>query len=234
MNESHPAAVPAAPGRAPLALTCVRAASRAGFTLIELLVVIGLLAILTVVLLPQIINSRPLVYIFSDKANLKWHYQTLDIYRQRCKRFPEEGGHKFVLAPWVEGIVTDKTPENRDRYFTPGLNDQRQAELREEEPSSIWKSFADLSSLDTAYAGRAKEFLSGELDSDNEAWIANDNEFSPAFRSGSINVLVGDGNVRELDLLELRKFGYPEEPEEGYKYEVGRASQHPLLKKLEY
>ena len=234
MNETLPAAAPAAPGRAPLALTCVRAGSRAGFTLIELLVVIGILSILMVVLLPQIIGARETAYIFADKANLNWHYATMDIYRQRYKRFPKEGGHKFVLAPWVEGIVTDKTPENRDRYFTPGLNDQRQAELREEEPSSIWKSFADLSSLDTAYAGRAKEFLSGKLDSGNEAWMADDNEFSPAFSGGSINVLVGDGNVRELNLLELRKFGYPEEPEEGYKYEVGRASQHPLLKKLDY
>jgi prepilin-type N-terminal cleavage/methylation domain-containing protein len=233
MNDTRPAAIPAASGRAPLARTCARA-TRAGFTLIELLVVIGILSILMVVLLPQIIGARETAYIFADKANLKWHYQTLDIYRQRYKRFPKEGGHKFVLASWVEGIVTDKTPENRDRYFTPGLQDQRQNELRDEDPKSIWKSFADLTSMDTAYAGRAKEHLSGKLDSGNEAWIADDNEYGPAFSGGSINVLVGDGNVRELDLLELRKFGYPEDPEEGYKFEVGRASPHPLLKKLDF
>ena len=61
----------------------------------------------------------------------------------------------------------------------------------------------------------------------------NDNEFGAAFRSDSINMLVGDGNVRELNIEELKKYDYPEDPPEDYKFDVGRNSSHPMLKKLD-
>ncbi len=210
----------------------VAARAAQGFTLIELLVVIAILSVLAAVLLPQITASRVTANIFADQKNLNWHYQSLQNYKIRNKRLPREGGHKFVLAPWVEGVV-EKTPENRDRYFNPAEdNDVRLGELRDEEPKDIWKTFNDLTSQDTSYAGRAKKFLSGSnLESGNEAWIADDNENGPAHPSGSINVLVGDGNVRHLTVEDLKKYGYREE--EGYVYPVGLDSDHPLLQKLD-
>lgn len=209
------------------------AGSSAGFTLIELLVVIGILGVLMAVLLPQIVSSRESSNIFADQANLKWHYQTLEIYKQRRKRMPTEGGHKFVLAPWIDGVI-EKTPENMDRYFTPGLNDVRYQELKEMEVADVWNSYSDVSSADTSYAGRAKKHLSGNLLSGNEAWMANDNEFGPAFRSGAINVLLGSGSVRELTLDDLRKVMPDYDPDKGDNFPVGPDSPLELLQKLDH
>ena len=72
----------------------------------------------------------------------------------------------------------------------------------------------------------------GRIFSGNVPWIANDNEFGPAFTDGSINVLMGDGVVRTLYIdPDFLDYGLTvqmvEEP-----FPVGPDSPHPLLQQL--
>jgi prepilin-type N-terminal cleavage/methylation domain-containing protein len=204
----------------------------AGFTLIELLVVIGILSVLAVTLLPRVFEGRLAGDIAGDQANLAWHYQNLYTYF-KVKKFemPPDGGHKFVLAPWIKECC-EHTAENRDRFFTPGQEaDPRWSELKKEDPQKIWASFDELHSDDTLYAGRAKKYFR-DMWSGNEALMANDNEDGAIFSDGTINVLMGSGAVRQLKKAEeLQQYWNADDP--GFYIPVGSDSPVPLLQKLE-
>jgi len=198
----------------------------AGFTLIELLVVIGILSTLMVALLPQILAGQKEADIFADKTNLKWHYNNITIFRNRKLTLPREGGAKFVLAPWVKGVV-ERTPENRDRYFTPGVVelDPRWNELKDEDPEDIWRDYDDIMADDTSYAGRAAKYYR-TMKSDKEALMAN------VFPDGTINVLLGGGQVRTLYKDgELAQYWDEDDPD--FEIDVGEDSPVPVLRKLE-
>lgn len=208
--------------------------TRSGFTLIELLVVIGIISLLAVVLLPNIIGGKEKANKLADAANLRWHYQVLTELRDQ-KKLPVRGGCRFVLAPWYRGIV-EKTEANLNRYFNPAqsVEDSKVKELLEIGVAKIWPREEAITSLDTHYAGRSEKFFVGML-SGNEAWLADDCELAMPFPSGSIHVLYGDGNVKELladpDLL---KYGWKlEDVKEGKLFDVGPSSPHPDLKKLD-
>lgn len=207
--------------------------SRAGFTLIELMVVIGIISLLVVFLAPRLLESKMATNIAADAGNLRWHYQQITEYKRKFRRWPRGGGHKFVLDTWVREVC-EHTPENRDRYFTPGLMEEDeyyQDEIRTRDPRDLWKRLEDLSSQDTHYAGRAKGKYRG-MESGNEAWMANDNELGPAFQDGTINVLVGNGNVRQLlKRDQLQEYWQDVYDEEGFP--VGPDSPYPLLQDLE-
>ncbi len=202
-----------------------------GFTLIEMLVVIGIISLLAVALLPQIIGARERANQVADAGNLRWHYQTILLYQQKHGQFPRGSGHQWVLDPWVRGDV-ERTPQNFDRYFTPGLDNQYKRGLLEEGVDNIWKDRNSLISLDTDYAGRGSHSQIRKLDSGRVPWMANDNEGDIVFIDGSINVLMGDGTVLTLyidpDFLE---YGWTtdmvDEP-----FPVGPDSPHPLLRQL--
>ena len=198
----------------------------AGFTLIELLVVIGILSVLMVALLPAVLEGQREADVFADKANLKWHYDQHTIYRNRKHKLPPDGGHKFVLAPWVMGVC-DHTEENRDRFFTPGIaqDDPRWGELSELDPREIWQSFDELSQDDTHYAGRASEHYKTMRRSGNEAIMAN------VLPNGTVNVLMSSGSIRTLEPQdELKDFVDPDDPD--YTVDVGPDSPVELLQKL--
>ncbi len=203
-----------------------------GFTLIELLVVIGILSLLMVTLLPNVLAGRQTADIFADQANLSWHYTNIEIYKTRKHKWPKRGGANFVLAPWVMQIV-ERTPENRDRYFTPGKQnlDPRWLELSELDPQDIWRSFDEITSDDTQYAGRsAKHYRT--MFSGKEALMANDNQYDNTFQDGTINVLMGSGSVRTLYKAEqLKEFWNEDDP--NFVLEVGPNSPVDILKKLE-
>lgn len=201
-----------------------------GFTLIELLIVIAIIGVLSVALLPRIIGSRENANKTANEANMKWHFQVFIEYEMAYKTYGREGGHKFVLDPWVRGKV-EKTDASRDRYFNPNLlGDPYYQELKAKDSSKLWPNLESLTSQDTHYAGRAKEHLVSMKKGD-QAWMADDNETGPAFSDNTIVVLMGDGSIKRLEAEDLKATGW--DPDSGQVFEVGPQSPLPLLQRLQ-
>ncbi len=203
-----------------------------GYTLIELLVVIGIIALLAAALLGPIVGVQTQAHKTADQMALRWHYSQLELYRAQRGHYPRQEGHKFVLAPWVEGVV-EHTEANRDRYFSAALGDDAHIiDLRSRPVDEIWKSFDKITSLDTHFAGRSldnrRRMMSGK-----EVWMATDNEGGNTYLDGSVLLLRGDGSVKEVPRIpDQIKFGAPSDPDVEYSMEVGPASPHPDLRKL--
>ncbi len=206
----------------------------AGFTLIELLVVIGILSLLIAALAPAVFSSAGAADRFADRANLSWHYTVYTDYYNTYKRtLPRNTGAKFIIDPWIRKRV-QRTQENFERYWTPGLPDPRKEELLQMDLETIWTSPDEITSIDTQYAGPSADLKRQRLYGDGTLpLMANDNEFAPAFTDHTINVLMGGGAVKELVLdPDLIEFGFNGTPEEGA-FPVGPESPHPLLQQLE-
>ena len=210
--------------------------NRTGFTLIELLVVMSILSLLVVALLPMLTQGQVEGNKTADAANLRWHFQAFTVYKlNNSGALPRGGGSQFILAPWVEGTIPH-TLENIDRYFSPSIRgtDERWLELKEDiEIRDVWRRMDEITSEDTHYAGRAREFKRG-MERAEQAWMANDNEGGNHYQDGTILVLMSGGAVRRLNKKHLMKHGYPEDgDDEDFIYEVGPESPHPLLRKLD-
>lgn len=206
----------------------------AGFTLIELLVVIGILSLLIAALAPAVFSAAGAADKFADKANMTWHYQVFtDYYNTYNRQLPRGTGAKFIIDPWVRKRV-QRTQENFERYWTPGLPDDRKEQLLAMDLETVWTSPDEITSFDTQYAGPSADLKRQRLYGDGKLpMMANDNEFAPAFSDHTINVLMGGGDVRELLLdPDLIEFGFNGTPEEGA-FAVGPESPHPLLQQLE-
>jgi len=208
----------------------MKALRAAGFTLIELLVVISILSLLVVTFLPDIIAAVGTANQKTDAQQLNKHFFWINLYKEQMKGYPDGGGHEFVLGSWVKRIC-EHTPQNLAFFFTPGIRDtdDHYKELREQDLDKLWPDIQSTTSEDTHYAGRQKE-KKRDMVSGLEAWMANDQEGGNAFKDGSINVLYGDGVVRNLQLeLELKKYNWSKEQGP---FPVGPESPHPDLQKL--
>ena len=183
---------------------------QSGFTLIELLIVISIIGVLAAVLLPAVFGGQVAANVTADALNLRWHNSNLEIYKSKNKRgLPTEGGHKFVLSTWA---VVGQTEENFDRYFVPGRrdNDPEYRTLRSqlERGEKIWQEIKGTNSIDTHYAGRAREHLQSATSGEDEALIADDNEGVWSHPDGSINVLFNGGQVRTYSFMDLKGRGF--------------------------
>lgn len=202
-----------------------------GFTLIELMVVITTIALLMTFLIPPMTTVMDAAEKTADRASLHKHFLQLRAYKHLKGHLPAQEGHKFVLAPWIEGRV-ERTEANRDRYFSAALGeDPHVIHLRAQDVDDIWPDFGSVSSRDTHFAGRAHGDRR-HMDSGREIWMATDNEGGNTYRDGSVLMLYGDGVVKELTRDKQTKFGAPDDPREPFTMPVGPTSPHGDLRKL--
>jgi prepilin-type N-terminal cleavage/methylation domain-containing protein len=206
-----------------------------GFTLIELMVVITIIALLAVAILPELVKSQERSRQAADQLNLRWHFQNITNYRGRYKTSPRGGGHKFVLDPWIRGVV-EHTPQNMERYFSPQImgEDDRYLELKEMDAEEYWKSQDEVTSFDTNWAGVAQEHKRNCM-TGKRIIMATDNEDENVYPDGAVVVLFGDGVIKTLFRdPDFAKHGYSIDPDEDELIDVGPNSRHPQLMKLEH
>jgi prepilin-type N-terminal cleavage/methylation domain-containing protein len=206
-----------------------------GFTLIEMLVVITIIGLLAVFLLPNVLGARESANQAADKKNLSEIYTFLQLYRDKKGHPPSHGGHRMLLAPWVEHII-DRTELNRDRYFTGGKagdDSYYRDEVKPRPLRELWNRFEDLSSSDTHYAGLAKTH-SRAFSKPGTPLAATDNEGITIWNDGTIHVLMSDATVKSLLKSDLIEQGlWPADDPADFIFPVGPESPHELLKMLE-
>jgi prepilin-type processing-associated H-X9-DG protein len=177
--------------------------------LIELLIVISIIGVLAAVLLPQVIANKDAANVASDALQMRTHYNWFTIYKMKNNQaVPTEDGFRFVLSSWTSGVAPH-TEENLDKFFAPGARDgdAHYHEMRDKMAmgENPWPSLKDCTSEDTHYVGRAKQYLRS-VETAGEAMMADDNEGGLwTHRDGSVNILMGDGNVRTRSYSQLEK-----------------------------
>lgn len=199
---------------------------RLNFADVVALVMVGMLVLAAV--LPQRFGSGHRRFDLGQ-SQLRWQYQTLQVYEQGQMKLPPGVGHEFVLAPWIDGTV-QRTPQNLARYFQRQTHNPRFAELAARDLATLWRSPQETTSADTDYAGPGPVIASdpGLLTNGRLPVMAEDDELGPAYSDHHLNLLMGDGSVVEIRVETLRELGFDDRAPNAC-FPVGPDSPHPLL-----
>ncbi|NCN06973.1 MAG: prepilin-type N-terminal cleavage/methylation domain-containing protein [Candidatus Pacebacteria bacterium] len=85
-----------------------------GFTLIELLVVISIIAVLTAILLPNLVGIRGRAADARKKADLKEFQSALRLYYNDNQKYPEEADLDEATGPFQNGTYSISVPEDSE------------------------------------------------------------------------------------------------------------------------
>lgn len=205
-----------------------------GFTLIELLIVITILGVLTTYMLPNIVQGGETANHFACQRNLGKIHALLIEYKGKKQHYPMKSGVKFLLAPWTDGIC-ERSETNRDYFFCPSFreNDAHLHETIRKTPlEDLWLSPDRVTSLDSHYAGRRR----GDADVPMNIGLGNaciasdDNEHGSNHPDKNVNMLFGDGSVRQVLFADLQYEGLVKK--EDPCLPVGPESPHKPLRQL--
>ena len=198
-----------------------------GFTLVEILVVIGLIGLMMAALLSLIVEVPWAVKNFTCEMRLRKINHLVLLYESKFKGKPRGRGIQMLKTLWDSGVM-EHTPENRDLFFCPHVeDDERITWLKDQPIDDIWRE--GFGSRDTSFACRADGRLPA---SGREPWMADDNEIGRNHPDGSVNVLYGSGAVRRIHLSDLRRKNSEIPSDEDYVLPVGADSPVPDLRRL--
>jgi prepilin-type N-terminal cleavage/methylation domain-containing protein len=204
--------------------------ARAGFTLIELLAVIAIILILITFLLPRITTAIDQAKVTACKANLVELQRQLLVYDMKHDDLPHGSGVKFFAALIADGDL-ENTAENAKKMSCPAVKSSALAIGQIDDPKEWYKHLDVVDGSYSAYAGRnMKDYpLRKFPGSGEDALIADDND--PEMNHPTTTcVLMADGSIVSIELLDLRKKGLLTEEEKVLV--VGPESPDERLKKL--
>ena len=202
---------------------------RAGFTLIELLAVMLIIGILARFLLPNIMTAFQQSRVTACRANLQEIHKGLTVYQTKYDRMPSYDGAKFFCC-LISDKVWENTEQNAKRLTCPEVQYNALPNLIDRDAEEWYADIDDVDGDSTAYAGRSKDhpFRNRSI-SGKEVLVADDNDPENNHATTTL-ALMGDGSVREYEIVELQKKNLVDEEMDWL--EVGPGSPLDELKKL--
>lgn len=202
---------------------------RAGFTLIELLAVMLIIGILARFLLPNIMTAFQQSRVTACRANMQEIHKGLTVYQTKYDRMPSYDGAQFFCC-LISDKVWENTEQNAKRLTCPEVQYNALLNLVDREPEEWYSEIDEVDGNSSAYAGRSRDFpFRQRTISGKEVLVADDNDGGMNHATTTL-ALMGDGVVREYEIVELQNKDLVDE-EEDY-LEVGPGSPLEELQKL--
>ncbi len=204
----------------------------AGFTLIELLTVIAILSILMVILVPRVIEAQDAAKVTACQKNLQEIYSGLTLLDSRPggdTKITDEAGVRYFLKIW-KYEQWERVENSARKLICPGVKPSTLAGLKGREYEQWFDDWDALDGSYSSYAGRdIKNYPLRNWKTGTEPLVADDNDGGMNHRLVT-NVLMGDGSVKQFDLVFLKQDGVVEK--EATFLPVGSDSPVEILRKF--